>query len=523
MEKILGKIDQRIFWVSAVICLLFVVWAMIAPGAVTNAFSVIFNFTIQNLGWAYMICGVLFLLFCVALAFSKYGKIKLGKDNEEPEYSTASWFAMLFSAGMGIGLVFWGVAEPVYHFAGAPFTESGTPQAATEAMRASFFHWGLHPWSFYGVVAMALAYFSFRKGLPGLISSTFYPILGEEGVKGPIGKTIDIIAVVCTLFGVATSLGLGVMQINGGLNFVYGLPNTIPVSLAIVAIITCLFTISAVTGINKGIKWLSNMNMVIAFILLIFFLFAGPTRYLLNMFTESLGYYIQNIVWLSFFLDTQGEVAARTGYDWVGAWPVFYWAWWITWAPFVGSFIARISRGRTVKEFVMGILVAPTLLSFLWFTFLGGTAIHMELFDKIPISEAVFSDVTSALFVTFNNLPMGQLFSLIAIVMIITFFVTSADSATFVVGMMTSGGNLEPKSTLKVFWGILLGFIAAMLLITGGLDAVKTVALAIGFPFTVLMMFMMYSLFKGFRHDKAINSGASAVSVDNNKSSVHHV
>lgn len=523
MEKILGKIDQKIFWVSAVIGLLFVIWAMISPAAVTSAFSVIFNFTIQYFGWAYMICGALFLLFCLALAFSKYGKIKLGKDDEEPEYSTLSWFAMLFSAGMGIGLVFWGVAEPVYHFAGAPFTESGTSQAAAEAMRASFFHWGLHPWSFYGVVALALGYFSFRKGLPGLISSTFYPILGEAGVKGPIGKTIDIIAVVSTIFGVATSLGLGVMQINGGLNFVYGIPNTTAVSLIIVAIITGLFTLSAVTGINKGIKWLSNTNMVLAFIMLLFFLFAGPTRYLLNMFTESLGEYIQNIVWLSFFLDTQGEVAARTGYDWVGAWPVFYWAWWITWCPFVGSFIARISRGRTVKECVMGILVAPTVLSFLWFSFLGGTAIHMELFDKIPISEAVFSDVTSALFVTLNNLPMTELFSLLGILMVTIFFITSADSSTFVVGMMTSGGNLEPKSTLKIFWGILLGCIAGVLLITGGLDAVKTVALAIGFPFMVIMMFMMYSLFKGFCEDKGTILSDSPISVNAKKSTVPHV
>jgi len=522
MEKLFGKIDQRIFWVSAVIGLLFVIWAMISPAGVTNAFSIIFNFTIVNLGWTYLICGALFLFFCFALAFSKYGKIKLGKDDEEPEYSTLSWFAMLFSAGMGIGLVFWGIAEPVYHFAGAPFSESGTPQAAAEAMRASFFHWGLHPWSFYGVVALALGYFSFRKDLPGLISSCFYPILGEEGVKGPIGKTIDIISVVATIFGVATSLGLGVMQINGGLNMVYGIPNTSTVSLIIVAIVTGLFTLSAVTGINKGIKWLSNINMFLAFTLLIFFLFAGPTRYLLNMFTETLGQYIQNILWLSFFMDTQGEVAARTGYDWVGAWPVFYWAWWITWCPFVGSFIARISRGRTIKECVLGILVAPTLLSFIWFSFLGGTAIHMELFDKIPISEAVFSDVTSALFVTFNNLPMGQLFSLVGILMVVIFFVTSADSSTFVVGMMTSGGNLEPKSSLKVFWGILLGCIAGVLLVTGGLDAVKTVALAIGFPFMVIMMFMMYSMYKGFCEDESIKSNNVALPVEENKSTAYH-
>lgn len=505
MEKFFGKIDQRIFWVSAVLCLVFVGWAMIAPEAVTNGFNAFFNFTIQNLGWSYMICGSLFLIFCLGLAFSKYGSIKLSKDDEEPEYSIVSWFAMLFSAGMGVGLVFYGIAEPLYHFAGAPFVDSGTPEAATQAMRSTFFHWGLHPWSIYGVVAMALAYFSFRKGLPGLISSTFYPILGEEGIKGPIGKTIDIVAVVCTLFGVATSLGLGVLQINGGLNFVYGIPNTTAVSLVIVVIFTLMYTTSAVTGINRGIKWLSNTNMIFAFILMAFFLFVGPTRYILNMFTESVGQYLQNIVWLSLFLDTQGEVAARTGYDWVGGWPVFYWAWWMTWGPFVGSFIARISKGRTIREFVIGILLAPTLLSFLWFSLLGGTAIHMELFDKIPLSEAVFSDITSAFFVTFSNLPMYQLFSTLAIIMIITFLVTSADSATFVVGMMTSGGSLEPKTNLKIFWGILIGANSAMLLVTGGLNAVKTVALAIGFPFMVIMMFMMYSLLKSLGQEKSVN------------------
>lgn len=502
MENFFGKIDKRIFWVSAAICILFVIWAMLSPTGVTAAFTVIFNFSIQNLGWTYMISVALFLIFCIALALSKYGNIRLGKDNEKPEYSTASWFAMLFSAGMGIGLIFWGVAEPVYHFAGSPFSESGTPAAAATAMRTSFFHWGLHPWAIYGVVAMALAYFSFRKGLPCLISSCFYPILGEKGVKGPIGKTIDIIAVVCTIFGVATSLGLGTMQINSGLNFLYGIPNTTSVSLIIVAVITCLFTLSAVTGIGRGIKWLSNINMIIAFILMAFFLFAGPTRYLLNMFTESVGLYLQDIVGLSFFLDTQGEVAVRTGYDWMGAWTVFYWAWWITWGPFVGAFIARISRGRTIREFVMGILVAPTILSFLWFTFFGGTAIHMELFDKLPISAAVFKDVTSALFVTFSHMPMAGLFSLLAVFMIVTFFVTSADSATFVVGMMTSGGDINPKSSLKILWGVLLGCIAGMLLITGGLKAVQTVALAIGFPFMVIMLFMMYSMLKAFKQDE---------------------
>lgn len=517
MEKYFGKISKSIFWVSAVVALAFVFLAMIFPTEVNDTFRWLLNFTITNLGWFYLGAGMLFLVFCFALAFSKYGNIKLGKDDEEPEYSTKHWFAMLFSAGMGIGLVFWGVAEPINHLAAAPFAESGSPRAAAEAMRASFFHWGLHPWSFYGVVAIALGYFSFRKDLPGLISSCFYPVLGEEGIKGPIGKTIDIIAVVVTLFGVATSLGLGVLQVTGGLNFLYDTPNTVGVSLLIVAIFTILFTISAFSGINRGIKWLSNTNMTIAVILLIFFIIFGPARYLLNIFVESLGSYVHNIVWMSFFLDTQGEAAANAGFDWTGAWTVFYWAWWITWAPFVGSFIARISRGRTIREAVMGILVAPTLFCFIWFAFLGGTAINMELLQGLPISEAVFTDLTSSLFTVFSYLPMSEIFSILAMIMVSIFFITSADSATFVVGMMTSGGSLEPKGGLKIFWGIIQGAIAGGLIVTGGLESVQAVALAAGLPFMVIMLFMVYSMLKGLREDEMVQPCTPIISTKGSK------
>lgn len=504
MEKFLGKIDKNIFWVSALICLFFVVWTLAAPENVSNAFTATLNFFIKNFGWSFMISVALFLTFCLCLAFSKYGQIKLGKDDEEPEYSTASWFAMLFSAGMGIGLVFWGIAEPMYHFAGPPFGEPKTAEAAEVAMRYAFFHWGLHPWAIYAVVGLPLAYFQFRKGLPSLISSTFYPLLGEQGIRGPIGRAIDCLAVIVTLFGVATSLGLGTMQINSGLNFVYGMPNSTPVSILIIAAITVLFTISVVTGIKKGIKFLSNLNMVLAFIMMVFLLSVGPTRYILNLFSETIGQYLQNIVWMSFFLDTQGDVAARTGYDWVGAWTVFYWAWWITWAPFVGAFIARISRGRTIKEFILGTLAAPALLSFIWFAIMGGTALNIDLFGAGGIADAVAKDVTSAFFITLNNFPLAQLASLLAMAMIVIFFITSADSATFVVGMMTSGGDMEPKTGLKVIWGIIEGAIAAMLLIVGGLKAVQTVALAIGFPFMVIMLFMMYAFMKGLNRENAV-------------------
>ncbi len=504
MNKLFGDYDKTVFWLAALFCLLFVGITMLNPAAMQTNFQAIFDFVIANLGWLYLVLTMLFLIFCLVLAFSKYGQIRLGKDDERPEFSTATWFAMLFAAGMGIGLVFWGAAEPIFHFAGPPFAEPGTQEAAIEAMRYSFFHWGLHPWACYGVVAMALAYFQFRRGMPGLISSTFLPLLGEKGIAGGWGKTIDIFTIVVTLFGVATSLGLGAMQITTGLGVVAGMESSTGLSIGIIAVITLLFTISAVTGIKRGIKWLSTINMYLFFILMTVVLFIGPTRYLINTFVETLGAYIQNILWMSFFTDSQGAVAAHAGWEWVGGWTVFYWAWWITWAPFVGSFIARISRGRTIKEFVFGILLAPTMLCMIWFTIMGGTAIHSELFGAGGVADATFADTTMAIFAMFGNLPASGLLSIIAMTLTTIFFITSADSSTYVVSMMTSKGSLNPTNWLRVFWGIVAGSIAAMLLLTGGLSAVQTVAFVFGFPFMIIMVFMMYSLLKAFREDEKI-------------------
>jgi glycine betaine transporter len=505
MNKLFGDYDKTVFWLAALFCLLFVGITMANPAAMETNFQALFDFFITNLGWLYLFLTMLFLIFCLVLAFSKYGQIRLGKDDEKPEFSTAAWFAMLFAAGMGIGLVFWGAAEPIYHFAGPPFADPGTKAAAVEAMRYSFFHWGLHPWACYGVVAMALAYFQFRRGMPGLISSTFLPLLGEKGINGGWGKTIDIFTIVVTLFGVATSLGLGAMQITTGLDVVFGIPSSTAVSITIIAVITVLFTISAVTGIKRGIKWLSTINMWLFFFLMLAVLFLGPTRYLVNTFVETLGGYIQNILWMSFFTDSQGAVAEHAGWEWVGGWTVFYWAWWITWAPFVGSFIARISRGRTIKEFVFGILLAPTLLCMIWFAIMGGTAIHVELFGAGGVAEATFADVTTAIFVMFSNLPASGLLSVVAMILTTIFFITSADSSTYVVSMMTSKGSLDPTNGLRVFWGIVAGSIAAMLLLTGGLSAVQTTAFVFGFPFMIIMVFMMYSLLKAFREDEKVD------------------
>jgi glycine betaine transporter len=388
------------------------------------------------------------------------------------------------------------VAEPIYHFAGPPFAEPKSQAAANEALRTAVFHWGLHPWACYAVVAMVLAYFQFRKGYPGLISATLTPIIGEAAARGNVGKAIDALAVVTTLFGVATSLGLGAMQVTTGLDLLYGIGKGTSVSIVVIAVVTVLFITSAVTGIKRGIKWLSNTNMIMAFGLMLLVLLMGPTRYILNSTVESIGNYLQNIVWLSFFVDANGAVAKHTGYDWSGAWTVFYWAWWLTWAPFVGVFIARISRGRTIREFVLGALLAPTLLCAIWFNILGGTAIFMELNGAPGVVDATFKDVTAAIFALFDNFSIGAFLSLVSMVIVSIFFITSADSATFVVGMMTSGGSLEPKTGLKIFWGLVCSSIAAMLLVAGGLKAIQTVSFVVSFPFMVLMLFMAISFFK---------------------------
>ncbi|WDP91632.1 MAG: BCCT family transporter [Desulfobacter sp.] len=489
-------IDRGITFTSVICCAVFIIATMISPEGVKGVFDSLFKFFTGNFGWTYLTCVAGFVLFCFAMAFSKFGNIKLGKDDETPEFSLMAWFSMLFAAGMGIGLVFWGVAEPIYHFAGPPFADPKTPEAAADAMRTVVFHWGLHPWACYAVVAMLLAYSQFRKGNPALLSWILEPLIGRERVEGVIGKGIDSLAVIVTLFGVATSLGLGAMQVATGLNKLYGIPGSTTVSIIIIAVVTVLYIISAVTGINKGIKILSNINMVLAFGLMLLVLVLGPTKYIFQSLIESLGNYFQNIVWLSFFMDNSGAVKAHAGYDWVGAWTVFYWAWWLTWAPFVGAFIARISRGRTIREFVFGSLLAPTLLCAIWFAILGGSAISLELAGGAGIADATFKDVTTAIFVLFEHFPMGGLLSLMAMVIVSIFFVTSADSATFVVGMMSSGGNMNPKNSLKIFWGLLCSTLAAMLLLAGGLKAVQTVSFVVSFPFMILMVIMIAAFFK---------------------------
>lgn len=483
-----------VYKTSIFITIAFVLWGALAPtnlGAVSNK---AFSFTIQNFGWLYLFLALGFLIFALYLAFSEFGSIRLGSDDDEPEYSNLSWFAMLFSAGMGIGLVFWGVAEPISHYITPPYGEGETPEAARLAIRYAFFHWGLHPWAIYTIISLSLAYFQFRKGLSGLISSTFYPLL-KDRVKGPIGKTIDILAIIATAFGVATSLGLGALQINGGLSHMFGISTSTSWQITIIAAVTVIYMFSATTGLDKGILLLSNGNLILALGLLLLTFILGPTAFILDTFTVSIGAYVQNLLQMSL------RLTPFQNNPWIGTWTLFYWAWWIAWAPFVGMFIARVSKGRTIKEFVLGVLLIPSLFSFIWFSVFGGSALHLQMFEGKNIAQIVQNDITSALFETFEGLPFGGILSAIGTLLIVTFFITSADSATFVLGMLSSGGNLLPSNRVKLSWGVLQSSVAIVLLISGGLESLQTASIITALPFGIIMALMCVSIFKALNQE----------------------
>jgi len=488
-----------VFLISLAIIIAFILWGVINHEHLYAVASNVQNFLQIRFGWFYLLSATIILIFVIYLAFSKYGNIKLGKEDDEPEYSTFSWLAMLFSAGMGIGLVFWGVAEPVSHFFNPATGNPETAQAAADALRYTFFHWGLHPWGVYALIALTLAFFKFRRDAPGTISATFQPILGDR-TEGPIGKTIDIIAVFATVFGVATSLGLGAIQINGGLSYLNSnIPNAISTQLIIIAGVTILFTLSALSGIGRGIKWLSNANIVLAILLMLFFLFTGPTTFLLDFLTTTVGTFIQYFPEMSFRMAPFNEDNS----SWIQGWTIFYWAWWISWSPFVGTFIARISKGRTIKEFVIGVLAVPTVFSIIWFGVFGGTGIYFEMFKDAGIwtamGEGTYTEI--ALFATLEQLPWSTIITVIAIVLISTFFITSADSATFVVGMQTTNGMLNPPMDIRLTWGVIQAASAAVLLWTGGLEALQTAAIVSAFPFVFILLAMMISIRRVLKED----------------------
>ncbi|WP_084031563.1 glycine betaine uptake BCCT transporter [Anaerobacillus arseniciselenatis] len=489
-----------VFTISAILAITFILWGAFAPNNLDKVTSLIQEFITYEFGWFYLLAASAFLAVALFLIFSPYGKIKLGKPDEQPEYNYLTWFSFLFTAGMGIGLVFWGVAEPMYHFYFPPHENVTDYQAAGQALRYSFFHWGLHPWAIYAMVALVLAYFQFRKGYSGVISATFRPLIGDR-VDGGMGTMINVLVVFATIIGVATSLGFGTMQISGGLSEITpAISNTFATQFIIIIIITILYMISALTGLNRGIRILSKTNVYLAVTLMLFVLFLGPTTYIMGAFTQTLGNYFQNIVSMSFRMDPFNPET-----NWVQGWTIFYWAWWISWAPFVGTFIARVSRGRTIREFVIGVLAVPTLFSALWFSVFGGTAISLDMNDNIGIMNVIESSgMEVALFTLLQQFPLSMIISLIAIFLICSFFITSADSATFVLGMQTTNGSLNPPNSVKLIWGFIQSAAAAVLLASGGLDALQTAAIIAALPFTVVMIFMIISLFKELRREHII-------------------
>jgi len=481
-------------------------------GAVFNAMS---GWILDYLKWYYIGIVAIFLFFCIWLAFSRYGNLRLGDDDSRPEYSNFSWFAMLFSAGMGIGLVFWSIAEPIYHFQSNPFvTEGLTPEAAQVAMRLTFFHWGLHPWAIYVIVGLSLSYFSYRKKLPLTIRSALYPLIGDK-MYGPVGHAVDVLAVFGTVFGVATSLGLGVTQMNTGLNTMFGMEVSLGNQIMLIAVISAIATISVVSGVGRGVKILSEVNMWLSIGMLVFLLCFGPTRFLLGSLLQNTGDYLGHLLPLSTWTD------ANENSEWQTWWTAFYWGWWMAWAPFVGMFIARISKGRTIREFIIGVLLVPAMLGFVWLTLFGSTAIYIELFNQMTneagelvsaagqagIVDAVSADVTQALYVTLDKLDagfIGSIAAFVATLLIATYFITSSDSGTLVVTTILSMGNEHPPTAHRVLWGLGEGAVAAILLMVGGLKALQTASIVAALPFSFVMIIMMKGLVTSLREEGVV-------------------
>ncbi len=479
-----------VFIVSTIIVLLFVLWGALSPNSLNEAANSGLSWMITNFGWFYMLITALFVAFVIILALSPYGKIKLGKPDDEPEYSWFSWIGMLFAAGIGVGFVFWGVAEPVLYYMDPPLGyEPNTRESALAGLRYGSYHWALHPWAIFSIVGMTLAYVQYRKDRPALISSAFYPILGDK-VNGWAGKTIDTLAVIATCTGVATTFGLSAMQITGGLSHITPIPNSPWVQLIIICIVTVLFMFSAARGLDKGIKILSNINLVVAGLLLLFVLFVGPTLFIAESFVTTLGGYITNVIPMALTLTPFSES------EWLGTNTIFFWAWHISWAPFMGIFIARISKGRTIREFMAGVLIVPSILAIIWFTTFGGTGLLIEMEGIANIGELVNSQVELALFAMLGELPLSFITNLLAIILILIFFITSADSASFVLGSMTSNGDLEPKTSVKLIWGFLIAGAASVLLFSGGggLGALQTASIIAALPFAIVMVLMIISV-----------------------------
>ena len=495
MKGMLDSISPVTFFGSAIIAICLILYASLMPDSAAATFAAANAWIVADAGWFYLLAVGIFVVFLLALALSPFGRIKLGPDESTPDYSFGTWIAMLFSAGMGIGIVFYGVAEPVTHFSFPPDAAPRSAQAARDAMEVTFFHWGVHAWAIYAVVGLALAYFGYRRNQPLLLRSAFHPILGER-IHGPIGDVIDIFAVVGTLAGLATSLGLGVSQLNASMNYLFGLPQNLETELLLIGVVTILATITVATGVDNGIRRLSEMIILVSCLLMLLILALGPTAFLLQALVENIGLYLDAFVSRTF------HIYAYEPTDWVGTWTLFYWGWWISWSPFVGMFIARISRGRRIREFLFGVLFAPAGFSFIWFTIFGNTAIWLDLnVADGAIGSTVAENMPIALFTVFDYLPWATLLSWITGLLVAVYFITASDAGALVIAMITSRGSEEPALWLRIGWALTCGAVAAGLLLAGGLAAVQTAAVVAALPLAVVMLVICYCIAKALREE----------------------
>ncbi len=501
-------VDKVLFAVAAIMALGFVAWGFASPTGLGTASGSALGWITGNLGWLFVLLASAFVLFVIWLAAGKYGRIPLGRDDELPQFRTISWIAMMFSAGMGIGLMFFGVAEPLSHYVSPPplTAEPESSQAIETAMATTLFHWTLHPWALYAVVGLAVAYGTFRRGRRQLISSVFVPLLGRRRAEGPVGRVIDVLAIFATLFGSAASLGLGALQIGSGVE-ILGWAGDVGngVLVAIIAVLTAAFVASAVSGVERGIQWLSNTNMVLALILAVFVFVLGPTIFILNLIPDAVGSYFSDL----------GDMAARTeatGGDpmatWLRGWTVFYWAWWISWTPFVGLFIARISRGRTIRQFVTGVLLVPSLVSLLWFAVFGGAGIAAQ---RDGVDVAGQGTTEGQLFAVLGQYPLATAATVLVMVLVAIFFVSGADAASIVMGSLSQRGTLEPSRSVVVFWGVVMGSVAAIMLLLGeegaALTGLQNLTIIAALPFALVMAAMAVSLVKDLRRDPMVLRG----------------
>jgi choline/carnitine/betaine transport len=497
-------VDRPVFWISAVVILAVIVFGAVFPDRFEDGSTAALNWVIVNFAWLFIIAGNLFVVLAVYIAASRYGNIKLAANSqEEPEFGTLPWISMMFAAGMGIGLMFYGVAEPLAHYFDAPPPLELDPASPfyndelTEgALVYSFFHWGLHPWAIYAVAGLALGYSTFRKQRGNNMSDAFAPLTAGHWWGPATGRAIDLLAVFATVFGTAASLGLGALQVAVGLDIVVGVPDSTQLELIVIVALTAAFVASAFSGVHRGVKWLSTTNVVLALFLVVFVFFAGPTLFILDAWPNAIGGYLTDLVGIS------SATGAFGGAEWMGTWTIFYWAWWLSWAPFVGTFIARISRGRTIRQFIVGVLLIPSAASTLWFAILGGTALWQQNHGE-DFSDAVALGEEYSLFALLESLPLYSLLSGLSMVLVAIYFVTGADSASLVLGSLSSHGSLAPKKPLVVFWGTTIGAVAAVLLLSGGLQGLKNATIIVALPFVIVMLLLCVALMKELVQDPA--------------------